>query len=152
MFSHLDALPYAIEAAAHSPCQSKRGVAIFNDSRGVVVCGWNHHPEPFTCDGSDRCKNNCGRTAIHAEQDALINVGAGLRWGASLLHIKIVDGLPVPSGGPSCLECSKLILSAGIATVWLLLEDGWKSYPAFEFHRLTAEHHGIILLPGAKMC
>ena len=29
-----------------------------------------------------------------------------------MLHVKVVDGQAVPSGPPSCVDCSKLILTA----------------------------------------
>lgn len=54
-----------------------------------------------------------------------------------MLHIKTVDGAAVPSAGPSCLECSKLILEAGVAEMWLFLETGWTRYSAREFHTAT---------------
>jgi hypothetical protein len=43
----------------------------------------------------------------------------------------------VPSGGPSCAQCSKLALAAGIVGVWLYHENGWRRYGAGEFHRLS---------------
>ena len=117
----------AVEAARLSPCRSKRGVVIFDDL--WISSGFNHQPLPFTCDGSPECKANCGKTAIHAEQAAIlraagdfVGLGANKRLvGAQILHIKVVDGQPVPSAGPSCMECSKLILQAGMVGMWLLL-------------------------------
>lgn len=52
--------------------------------------------------------------------------------GTSMLHVKAVDGKPVASMAPSCLECSKLILEAGIGWMHLL-------------HNPTAQ-----MLPGAE--
>jgi hypothetical protein len=63
---------------------------------------------------------------------------AGLHaQGCDMLHVKTVDGELVPSGGPSCVQCSKLALAAGIAGVWLFHEDGWRRYGAVEFHELS---------------
>lgn len=164
-----------ITIARCSPCQSKRGVVIFSESGGyqtssgtsgrIITRGFNRPPAPFVCDGSDRCKQTCGRSAVHAEQVALLAAG----WqahGESLLHIKVVDGQPVGSLNPSCLECSKLILEAGIVRVYLLHDSGsvslrgstfsWEpidehlvvaGYMAEEFHRRTAEDwHSIQLV------
>ncbi len=126
----------AVLASLRSPCQSKRGVAIFTPT-GLISTGYNHQPMNFICDGSDRCKSTCGKTAIHAEQHAILSAPRLEIFGAHMLHVKTVDGIPVASAGPSCLECSKLILDAGIETMWLLLDDGWNSYSAEQFHLET---------------
>ena len=141
-------LEEAIASANNSFCRSKRGAVIFrlrNDRVGVLASsGWNHQPSPFPCDRTETCKATCGKTAVHAEQMAILHMGEW-RWSShfEILHVKTVDGLLVPSGPPSCLECSKLILEAGIEHVWLFHEDGWKRYGAEEFHRLTLAHHQI---------
>lgn len=139
-----DAAYFAIRAAFESPCQSKRGAVIWGKG-GVVSIGRNHQPQPFPCDGSDRCKENCGKTAIHAEQSAILKTEPALIIGSQMLHVKVEDGKLVPSGPPSCLECSKLILESGIAYMWLYHETGWKWYTAAEFHRATCEHKSISL-------
>lgn len=128
-----DVLPFAIEAARQSPCQSKRGVVAW-DGDGIISVGFNHQPKPFICDGSDRCKRTCGKSAIHAEQSAILHGNQTRLRGASMLHIKVVDGKPVDSMGPSCAECSKLMLEAGIQRMWLFHSSGWKCYPIAEFH------------------
>lgn len=150
MFTHLDALPYAIKASLESPCRSKRGAVVFDPHpmgifRKIYATGYNRPPALFICDGSDQCKANCAATAIHAEQMAIIRLlqtGASCS-GLSMLHIKTVHGIPVPSAGPSCLQCSKLILEVGISSMWLLLAEGWREYTALEFHELTLLHHQI---------
>lgn len=151
--THEEAAYFAERASVESPCQSKRGVVIW-DSKGVVSIGHNHQPSPFPCDGSDRCKENCGKTAIHAEQHAILLAERNRLVGSQMLHVKTVDGEIVPSGQPSCLECSKLILEAGIAYMWLFHENGWMWYTASEFHRATANESHLIYLPppntGAK--
>lgn len=124
----------AIEASLNSPCQSKRGVVIFEGENHISM-GWNNQPAPFVCDGSENCKRSCSKTAIHAEQAAIINaLGGGSLVGAEMLHVKTIDGLLVPSMGPSCLQCSKLILAVGLKGMWLFHENGWKWYAAAEFH------------------
>jgi deoxycytidylate deaminase len=127
----------AVEAATCSPCRSKRGVAIFNGA-DLVTVGYNYKPRGFDCDGSSACKATCREQAVHAEQAALITAP----WpvlGAEMLHVKAVDGALVASGGPSCVQCSKLILSSGIAGMWLYEDHGWRRYEAAEFHRLSLD-------------
>lgn len=61
-----------------------------------------------------------------------------------MLHVKVdASGQMVVSGPPSCDQCSKLILRAGIAGVWLLHEEGWKRYTAQEFHEATLQTCGL---------
>ncbi|TAM62232.1 hypothetical protein EPN52_00925 [bacterium] len=147
------AVDAALRASQASPCRSKRGVAIW---RGDTVLGVGHNRQPggFRCTGDDACKASCARTAIHAEQAALLSSTGGIR-GAEMLHVKTVDGLLVPSGGPSCLECSKLLLEAGIAGMWLYHEDGWRRYDALDFHTATLKHHGLPVVrsvaPGGRV-
>ena len=143
-----DAAYFAIRAALESPCQSKRGAVIWGKN-GVISIGRNHQPQPFPCDGSDICKENCGRTAIHAEQSAILKAAPDVIVGAHMLHVKVVDGKLVASGLPSCMECSKLILESGIAYMWLYHESGWKWYTASEFHRASCEHN-LISLPNPR--
>lgn len=138
----------------------------------MISVGTNCQPFPFVCDGSERCKRNCGKTAIHAEQAAILRALEPLR-GSWMLHVKAIDGMPSASMAPSCLECSKLILAAGIDWMHLLHDpaaqmlpgaetvgvvrglasDGHlgnleiRRYSAQHFHWLTAEYyHRIPLL------
>lgn len=130
-------IQFAIEASLNSPCQSKRGVAIWAGDN-LISLGWNHKPKPFVCDGSSACKANCSKDAVHAEQHALL-CSRSVR-GDQMLHVKTVDGLLVPSGGPSCLQCSKLILAAGISYMWLYHEGGWRRYDPVEFHYMSGAY------------
>ena len=125
----------AVEASLCSPCRSKRGAAIFygND---LIQCGHNYKPGARACDGSVTCKATCRADAVHAEQNALLAAGSR-SYRAELLHAKTVDGALVASGGPSCVQCSKLILAAGISAVWLYEADGWQRYDAEAFHLLS---------------
>lgn len=170
-----DLVDVAVAAAMRSPCQSKRGVVIHGSHGRIISSGFNHQPFPFICDGSERCKRSCGRTAIHAEQAAIIAAGVSGRplLGSSILHAKARDGKPCASMAPSCLECSKLILECAITWMHLLHDpqaqvlqgasvvgevEGFQSdgrfgvlqvrrYNACDFHRLTAEGwHGINLV------
>lgn len=128
---------FAVKASQRSPCRSKRGVVLFVGDH-VVTHGYNYKPRGFDCDGSELCKATCRAEAIHAEQQALLSAGPRAKW-ADLVHVKTVDGELVPSGGPSCVACSKLILVAGVVDVWLYQSDGWHCYTAQEFHRASLE-------------
>lgn len=132
----------AIQQANQSPCRSKRGVIIFNANARpdveVIANGFNFKPRGFECDGSAECKLTCRFEAVHAEQVALLAAGPRAD-GAEMVHVKTVGGLAVASEGPSCVQCSKLALVAGIAGVWLLLKDGWRRYDAVEFHAMALE-------------
>lgn len=142
------ALNVAIETACKSSCQSKRGVIVWNRELGCVGKGFNSPPKPLLCDGSDKCKSNCSKTAIHAEQRAVYqalqskvpDIGS-----LEIIHVKVVDGKAVPSGNPSCWQCSKLILEVGIPYVWLLHENGPKRYTALDFHEQTLKNNSIEL-------
>lgn len=125
----------AIEAAQLSPCQSRRGAVIFRGFN-IYSRGYNHKPKGFECDGSNGCKTTCRVEAVHAEQAALVFAPEPVQ-GSDMLHVKVVDGKLVPSGPPSCVQCSKLAIAAGIKWFWLYHESGWKRYDMHEFHRLS---------------
>lgn len=123
-------------AAMKSPCaKSKRGAALFDSviaeggaragRRNPMLyggTGFNGQPTPFRCDGSKACRAACGQLCLHAEQRAIIEAirsdDVGPR-GADLVHVKVVDGVVVPGGGPSCWQCSRLVVDSGIRGVWL---------------------------------
>lgn len=127
----------AVDDASFSPCRSKRGAAIFRGDE-VAVIGRNFKPAPFECDGSEACKATCRRDAVHAEQAAIVCCGDCRD--ADMLHVKVVNGRLVPSGPPSCVQCSKLMLVVGIRFMWLFHETGWQRYGAEEFHRLSLQN------------
>lgn len=133
-------IDFAIQASFNIPCLSRRGAAIFN-GENLVSVGWNHQPRGFKCTADDKCKKTCGRDAVHAEQAALIGVG-NVR-GYEMLHVKTVDGQLVPSMAPSCLQCSKLIIEAGLSGMWLYHEYGWRLYSPVEFHWMSGAQQGL---------
>ena len=118
MFTEEWALKRAVEVAKNSKCKSQRGVVIWNRKIGLICDGWNAPPIPYVCDGSENCKKNCSKTAVHAEQAALLNMlkypsfiqlAGGINE-CEMIHVKIVNNEPVMSEKPSCWQCSKLIL------------------------------------------
>jgi deoxycytidylate deaminase len=136
------AIKAALEAAQMSPCRSQRGAAVFlldDYWPQVAGSGCNYLPGDEVCDRSDACRARCKRTAVHAEQDAILWLPAHVRGKPlEVVHVKRdPSGNVAVSGGPSCLECSKLMYAAGIAAVWLHHVDGWRRYPIDEFHQLT---------------
>lgn len=160
----------------NSPCaKSQRGVVLFNQSfedtrvrlgmnapegpapwtslaRSIVMAtGFNGPPEGFSCDGSERCRANCGKLCVHAEQRAILE-GCTLDdvGDLDLLHVKVVNGVVVPGGGPSCWQCSRQIVDVGLLGVWLFESEdldprigNWKYYTAHEFHTVTLKNAGL---------
>jgi deoxycytidylate deaminase len=148
MFTEQQALERAVLVAPGSPCvKSKRGVVIFHRQQGVIAVGFNHPPQPFRCDGSMACQEACNRVCVHAESAALHALRRQLvplrPNSLEMLHVKVVDGAPVPSGLPSCWQCSREILEAGIPMMWLLHEDGLQAYSAEGFHVQTLQQCGL---------
>jgi hypothetical protein len=147
----------AIAAARRSPCaKSKRGVVIYR--HGIVGVGFNGQPSG-ECGGSGGvCWPVCHKVCVHAEmraiREALQRPGCHTSLpdlhepghrphallhdpGYRLVHVKVIDGALVASGGPSCWQCSREILDVGLAGVWLFHFEGWRFYPADEFHAET---------------
>jgi deoxycytidylate deaminase len=168
---------YAIECARRvalrSPCaKSKRGVVLFTweakpeIDRDILVVlpgeAFNGPPPGFSCTGSDACRRDCAKLCMHAEQRAILyGFGrvAGRIAGCDLLHVKVVNGEVVPGGGPSCWQCSRLVVEVGLRGVWLYELVGdvneprllgtdekrglWIFYTAEECHRETLRACGI---------
>ena len=111
---------HAVAVAMESPCVSKRGVVIGTSQSDFVSDGYNHQPYPFQCTSDEKCKRTCGKTAIHAEQAALLSAMRRSLRGCWMLHVKAKQDKPCASMAPSCMECSKLILESGISWMHLL--------------------------------
>lgn len=137
----------AINIARDGPCaKSKRGVAIWQGRQWAIGA---NQPSMGGCDGSEACRAACPRICIHAEQQAILAALQSFALaGAELLHVKVVDGVLVPSGPPSCVECSKLILRTGIDKVWLFHETGWRAYSPNRFHQQTLQTLGLPYFPS----
>lgn len=121
---HQWAVESARRVALLSPCEkSKRGVVIFDrrpiyidGAPQIVSSGFNGQPRGFACSGSPSCRQHCAKLCLHAEQRAILagvrarrNFGFGVT-DLDLLHVKVVDGAVVPEGGPSCWQCSRLVV------------------------------------------
>jgi deoxycytidylate deaminase len=117
--------------ACSSPCaKTRRGAVVFRASADasalvagdILGVGRNHPPSRLTCDGSAECRKDCGRRCVHAEVQAIRRAWHEMVAGtvAELVHVKIdSDGKLEAGGGPSCWQCSREILDAGISAVWL---------------------------------
>lgn len=167
-----EALQAAVEAGNKSPCvKSKRGVIIFR-SRPHPFYGFGPYPDPlasgfntpppgFTCDGSEACRRDCGKVCVHAEAHAILAAGRGGVdiHEAEMLHVKVVDGVAVPSGPPSCWQCSRDILFSGLSGMWLYEQDSaggpvpiLRRYGAVEFHEATLRNCGLHLRHQESGC
>jgi deoxycytidylate deaminase len=155
----------AIDAAIRSPCQkSRRGAVIYSlvpvnhktrttrTPYGYILGrGFNGPPGDLPCAGTERCRQICREICVHAEARAVREAVAQrastgdklMLTPCDLAHVKVVDRALVPSGGPSCVQCSKEILDAGVDGVWLFHEDGWKRYTADVFHELSLVACGL---------
>ena len=141
----------AIEAATVSPCgKSHRGAIVWRPGLAHRAHPARHNapPAPFVCDNSAECRSMCRHLCVHAEASALLEVPNPR--GAEMLHVKVIDGALVPSGGPSCTQCSGLILQAGIAGMWLYHADGWRRYDVPSFHALSLQAIGARLARGRR--
>lgn len=180
---------YVIEAARlaaiQSPCaKSKRGVALFDPeeagreahapgelvtardrlafraSRVLISSAFNGPPTGFTCKNTMVCRGWCREVCLHAEQRAITAAlcHEGLAH-LELVHVKVVGDQVVAGGGPSCLQCSKLVVEVGLRGVWLFELDAehsasaalhgkgrWRFYSAAAFHEDTLASNGIASL------
>ena len=180
----------AVAAARQSPCaKSRRGVVIFDPDQvdkimleypgnfayrrleWLSATGYNAPPEPMYCNANDlrqygaapeSCftRSNCGKVAMHAEANALIQLTCNRALshmdGFHMLHVEIDrEDAPMSCDGPSCWQCSKAILADGrISRVWLLQtalvhpgtailgfgEARWVGWSALDFHCATLRH------------
>lgn len=174
------AIETAIVFARTSPCRkSRRGCAIFNPAAAgvaglIIGAGFNGQVPPWRCDGTCNRKledgrSVCGLTAEHAEYRAIISaidcLALSNRWsteqrlgGMELVHIKVNEnGVPVPSGGPSCIDCSRHVVSSRLEAVWLFQHGtvtdangigrhtpaSWVRWPALDFHAETMRACGL---------
>lgn len=151
-------------AAGGSPCQkSQRGAAVFEPrvaddpvrpERALIASGYNGPPPPMACDGSAACRRDCGKICEHAEARAIRGamLDAPISYnlkGYEMVHVKVVSGVVVPGGPPSCWQCSRTILDVRLDAMWLYEDDNWRSrgvwrrYTAKEFHEATLLNAGL---------
>lgn len=117
-----------------SPCaKSKRAAVVFDPlTQKQWGVGYNTLPKSMVCDGSAACRRDCAKLCMHAESMAIHAAlvhhtaangvgpdGVGQLAGLHMLHVKVVDGVIVAGGPPSCWQCSREILEHDLAGMWL---------------------------------
>ncbi len=134
----------AVEEANNSPCaKSKRGAVVFDKDFNILGSGHNHPHRGSHC-RPDHCYGICRIFTVHAEEDAIDKVIAKYRQtypevlsGASILHIKSIEGRSSISGDPSCSRCSGVSIKHDLREFILLHENGFVAYTVREFHDLS---------------
>lgn len=140
----------AISQAKRSVCQnSQRGATAFNQE-GILGVGKNgppvvpqrrgELPRTISCI-PPICWKDCRDYAVHAEERALLDALLNKKElvGASIFHIKVKNGLVVPSDNLSCLRCSAKVLELGLKEFILFQTQGYLAYEAYEFHCATID-------------
>jgi hypothetical protein len=140
--------------------KSYRGAVVFDPSSGMIHgWGYNSPPIPMRCTGSPECRAHCALICEHAEGRAIRMALQSMRLTDEhqlhLVHVKISDnGRIAPSGRPSCVQCSRVVLEIkGLAGVWLYHEvqigsggaraGEWHFYHSQQFHELSLQSMGI---------
>jgi len=162
------AIDQAVQAANESPCQKRKvGISIYRKIRpagagcelviNTLDTGYNGPPGPVVCHGTRECRDACSKRCVHAETRAIYSLAQpsigepdGLAHFTNelrMVHVKLDDaGRVMACDGPSCIECSKLILDVGIGGIWLF-EQGiprrWIYYTALRFHEITSHRCGL---------
>ena len=132
----------AISQALASPCEkSKRGVVIVKYTR-IIAEGYNGPPPGFDCE-KEVCYDQCATYAMHAEQRAISHAyksGNQSLEGTVMYHVRVKGAeVDTVTDGPSCVDCSKWVLEAGIAEFVLREREGYVEYSAMEFHKASLE-------------
>lgn len=134
-------------AALAAPCaKDSRAAALVSPGGLLLTLANNGPPFGFRCTRDAACAATCGRGAVHAEMRALLGVELASRANADMFHLRVdATGEPQPSRSPRCVDCTKHMLDAGVAALWLWhgRDNGWKRYPMVEAHALSAAARGV---------
>lgn len=142
-----------VDAATLGSCaKDQRAAALVTDlgSEGslLLAVAPNGPPLGFRCARDHACAATCGKSAVHAEMRALLMVAPAGRKGAEMIHARIDRaGVLQTSRTPRCADCSKHMLDAGVAALWLYHREGWKRYPMREAHKMSAAAREIHTVP-----
>jgi len=135
----------AIQEAKKSECLKVQRGAVLVQHGAIAGRGYNKPTIDGLCClrkdirggiSSEMC------AAVHAEQMAMLDA-LNNKWditGSKLYHIKLKNGIAVPSGKPSCTLCSRLMAEEKIGKIILLHKEGFASYSSEEFNRLSFRH------------
>lgn len=139
----------ALDAAAMSPCRSKRGVVLYDPASGAHRGSGYNGPPGGACPGRAICAGSCGQRSVHAEIRALRVADVYRRHTPrallDLVHVELgPDRTVVACDGPSCAGCAAQILDVGfVGGVWLYerastpSQGAWVRYTAAAFYDLT---------------
>lgn len=129
-----------------SLCNKSKRVSAIIYSNGFSVIETNSPPLPFTCMNNENCKKICNKICVHAEERAILSAldKYGDLWDCICMHLKIVNGKPVPSGNPSCVTCSRKLLECKVKYMYLWQEQSWKRWTSEEFHHETLLNLGLL--------
>lgn len=131
----------AVYVARDSRCdKSKRGVVVVKNG-SIIGRGTNNPPLDLPC-VPEYCRSICNMFCLHGEQNALLDTRRNGYdpSGSRIYHIKVKDSIQAPSGPPSCVQCSRIVLDEGVKDFVLLYKDGIGLYEAREFHELSLEN------------
>jgi deoxycytidylate deaminase len=145
--SYMGYFELAAEEALKSFCRkSYRGAVLIKKEqvigRGYILPTIFDHCDPCI---RENIRDNSRQelcSAIHAEQMAVMHAlqrGEKRLSGALMVHVKVKNGVIVPSGKPSCTICSRLIQFYDIH-VALLHKKGIAIYEPDEFNKLSFEY------------
>lgn len=138
----------AIAIAQMSTCaKSKRGAIMAHPDTHTIFEAFNGPPRTFECTRDTECWSSCNRVAVHAEERLLLTPGArAYAPGSHIVHARVNSetGDLLPSGCPSCWQCSRMIVECEVGWVWLYHDDGeWTPYQAAAFHELTLKFKNL---------
>src|SRR3989338_6412369 len=85
---------------------------------------------------NSRCSKSNRGVVIVKDDITLLGNGKNIE-GTRMYHVKVKNDEIKYSGGPSCVQCSKLVLETGIKNFVLKHRGGYELYEAEEFHELS---------------
>ena len=117
-------------------------IVIDPDSKRILTTGYNGFPSKVSDDAKrwkDRETKNC--MVVHAEANCICS---GSRFG-----IKLQGGIMMVTLHP-CVDCSKLVASAGISEV-IYIDSGIDANPTREWHEKLHNVKTMFLEAGIKL-
>lgn len=101
-----------LESLSATCSKDSRGVVVFNSEGKIIGKAANGPLWPYQCEPK-RCSFICGVYAMHAERLALINAlnAQPNIFGASILHLRTIDGEIQTSGPLRCADCTGYMMA-----------------------------------------
>lgn len=136
LINFVELIDNMIKKGSLGTCNKSKRVSAIVYSNGISVIETNSPPFPFVCQNDLRCQSICNQICVHAEERAILS--AFKKYGdvdnCICLHLKIVNGIPVVSGDPSCITCARKLLECDVKYMYLWQKDGWKRWTSEEFY------------------